>query len=91
MQTAGSKLLVWLDRVFGYPNKIDSGYKKHRQWFDEAKNEHVVIIEYRIQVGHAKKKKQYYNKEPVREDDRLTDTDLIRDINDQAKLFQVNT
>ena len=45
-----NQLLVMLDRVFGFPNKIKSTFRKVSQSFDQKKNEHVFLIEYRITV-----------------------------------------
>ena len=42
-----TQLLVALDGVFGVGKKIRSSFRKLRQGFDENKNEHVFIIEYR--------------------------------------------
>ena len=45
-----NQLLVLLDRVFGFPNKIKSTFRKYSQNFDEKTNEHVILIEYRVSV-----------------------------------------
>ena len=45
-----NQLLVLLDRVFGFPNKIRSTFRKLSQNFDEKTNEHVILIEYRVSV-----------------------------------------
>jgi len=45
-----NQLLALLDRVFGFPNKIKSTFRKISQDFDEKTNEHVVLIEYRVSV-----------------------------------------
>ena len=45
-----NQLLALLDRVFGFPNKIKSTFRKVRQDFDEKTNEHVILIEYRVSV-----------------------------------------
>ena len=45
-----NQLLVMLDRVFGFPNKIRSTFLKLSQDFDEKANEHVIVIEYRVSV-----------------------------------------
>jgi len=45
-----NQLLAMLDRVFGFPNKIRSTFRKHSQDFDENTNEHVILIEYRVSV-----------------------------------------
>jgi len=45
-----NQLLALLDRVFGFPNKIRSTFRKLRQDFDENTNEHVIVLEYRVKV-----------------------------------------
>jgi hypothetical protein len=45
-----TQLLAMLDRVFGFPNKIRSTFRKISQDFDEKTNEHVILIEYRVSV-----------------------------------------
>jgi hypothetical protein len=45
-----NRLLASLDRVFGMNNKERSTFKKLSQDFDERTNEHVIVIEYRVQV-----------------------------------------
>jgi hypothetical protein len=45
-----NQLLALLDRLFGFPNKIRSTFRKHSQGFDEKTNEHVIFIEYRVSV-----------------------------------------
>ena len=45
-----NQLLVLLDRVFGFPNKIKSTFRKASQSFDQKTNEHVILIEYRVSV-----------------------------------------
>lgn len=80
-----SRLLRLLDLVFGYENKIKSRYKKLRQSYNAMTDEHIFLIEYRIQVAHHKTRQEVYN---VREDDRLTDTDLLSDINDRVNVLQ---
>jgi len=45
-----NQLLALLDRVFGFPNKIRSTFRKLSQNFDQKKNEHVILIEYRVSV-----------------------------------------
>lgn len=45
-----NKLLVMLDRVFGFDDKEKSKFRKISQDFDERTNEHVIMIEYRVRV-----------------------------------------
>ena len=52
-----NQLLAMLDRVFGFPNKIRSTFRKIRQDFDEKTNEHVILIEYRVSVKGTMKSK----------------------------------
>ena len=52
-----NQLLALLDRVFGFPNKIKSTFRKYSQNFDEKTNEHVIFIEYRVSVKGTMKSK----------------------------------
>ena len=45
-----NRLLAMLDAVFGFENKVKSNFKKIKQDFDDQTNEHVIVIEYRVQV-----------------------------------------
>jgi hypothetical protein len=45
-----NRLLLLLDEVFGFKNKIRSKFRKISQSFDERTNEHVFLIEYRVVV-----------------------------------------
>lgn len=46
-----NRLLVQLDKTIGFPNKIRSSLKKRWQGYDLWKNEHVIMLEYRIKVN----------------------------------------
>jgi hypothetical protein len=46
-----NRLLVQLDKTIGFPNKIRSSVKKRWQGYDLWKNEHVIMLEYRIKVN----------------------------------------
>jgi len=59
-----NQLLVLLDRVFGFPNKIKSTFRKHSQSFDQKTNEHVVLIEYRVSVKGTMKSKPRRQQQP---------------------------
>jgi hypothetical protein len=43
-----TQLLILLDRVLGFTDKISSKYKKVQQFFDEGTNETVILLEYRV-------------------------------------------
>jgi hypothetical protein len=45
-----TRLLAMLDAVFGFENKVKSNFKKIKQDFDDQTNEHVIVIEYRVQA-----------------------------------------
>jgi hypothetical protein len=45
-----NRLLTLLDMTIGFPNKMGSSVKKTWQGFDQRRNEHVIILEYRIKV-----------------------------------------
>jgi hypothetical protein len=59
-----NQLLALLDRVFGFPNKIKSTFRKISQDFDEKTNEHVVLIEYRVSVKGTMKSKPRRKQQP---------------------------
>jgi len=44
------KLLIALDRAYGFPNKVRSTVIKRNQWYDTKTNEHVIAFEYRTKV-----------------------------------------
>jgi len=47
---AYNQLVRFLDKAFGFPNKIKSMVKKKGQFFDQRTGEHVFQLEYRIKV-----------------------------------------
>jgi len=59
-----NQLLVMLDRVFGFQNKIRSTFRKHSQSFDEKTNEHVIFIEYRVSVKGTMKSAPRQKQQP---------------------------
>ena len=59
-----NQLLALLDRVFGFPNKIRSTFRKLRQDLDEKTNEHVILIEYRVSVKGTMKSKPRRKQQP---------------------------
>ncbi len=46
-----NRLLVQLDKVFGFEDRKRSTVKKRRQAFDEKTGEHVFLLEYRVVKG----------------------------------------
>ena len=46
-----NNLLLALDKTIGFPNKIRSSVKKRWQGYDLWKNEHMIMLEYRIKVN----------------------------------------
>jgi hypothetical protein len=60
-----NQLLALLDRVFGFPNKIQSTFRKHSQNFDEKTNEHVILIGYRVSVKGTMKSKPRQKQGPT--------------------------
>jgi hypothetical protein len=46
-----NRLLNQLDKTIGFPNKIRSSVKKRWQGYDLWKNDHVILLEYRIKVN----------------------------------------
>ena len=59
-----NQLLALLDRVFGFPNKIKSTFRKYSQNFDEKTNEHVILIEYRVSVKGTMKSAPRRKRQP---------------------------
>ncbi len=60
-----NQLLIMLDRVFGFPNKIKSTFRKVSQSFDQKTNEHVVLIEYRVSVKGTMKSAPSRKQQPT--------------------------
>jgi len=52
------RLLVQLDKVFGFEDRKRSTVKKRRQASDERTGEHVFILEYRVVKGEHSTPKQ---------------------------------
>jgi len=46
-----NQLLAVLDATVGFPNKLRSSVKKKWQGFDQWKDEHVILLEYRVKVN----------------------------------------
>ena len=59
-----NQLLVLLDRLFGFPNKIKSTFQKVSQSFDQKTNEHVIFIEYRVSVKGTMKSAPRQKQQP---------------------------
>jgi len=53
-----NQLLLSLDKVFGFEYIKNSSVKKLKQYFDEGRNEHVFIIEYRVVKGNKQQQKR---------------------------------
>jgi hypothetical protein len=51
--TNWDKLIVMMDRVFGFGQKQSSSVRKIKQDFDEKSNEHVIWLEYRIKPSRG--------------------------------------
>ena len=84
--TKWDRLLVQLDKVFGFQDRKRSTVKKRKQLFDEKTNEHVFIIEYRVMRGEhsdpRRRKEASINRRVAREEVNS----LLRDLNDRANL-----
>lgn len=48
-----NRLRALLDLMFGFANRTRSTVKVVRQAFDNAKQEHVILLEYRVRVRPA--------------------------------------
>jgi hypothetical protein len=49
--TTWNRLLALLDAMFGFTNRTRSTFKVVKQGYDNKKQEHVVLIEYRAHVS----------------------------------------
>jgi hypothetical protein len=86
--TQWDRLLVQVDKVFGFENRARSTVRKRRQLFDEKTNEHVFILEYRVVQGTGEHSDPKKRKEASieRRVNREQVNSLLRDINDRANL-----
>jgi len=81
--TKENRLVQALNRLYGFEYIKKSSVRKTKQYFDEKRNEHVFIIEYRVikgskeQLANEKRKKQEEQRKG-----RLNFGDLIRSINE---------
>lgn len=48
MKTKENTLLNLLNAVFGFPDAKAARFRKIKQYFDERKAQHVVLIEFRV-------------------------------------------
>ena len=78
--TKWDRLLVQLDKVFGFQDRKRSTVKKRRQLFDEKTNEHVFIIEYRVMRGEHSDPRRRKKASTERRANQKEVGDLLRDI-----------
>ena len=80
--THSKKLLAVLDKVFGFPYQQKSSVQKIKQYFDEKKNQHVFIIEYRVVRGTASDRmKQQKEERELHRADQFRVGELLKRIN----------
>ncbi len=79
--TTWNKLLVTLDEVFGFQDKIKSTVKKKQQHFDQETQEHVFLIEYRVMRGERAKQKKRKDDSVDRRVNKKKIDSLLQDIN----------
>jgi hypothetical protein len=48
--TTWNEFVAVLDQTIGFGNKISSSVETLSQWYDEQKDDHVTLLEYRIKV-----------------------------------------
>jgi hypothetical protein len=84
--TKWDRLLVQLDKVFGFQDRARSTVKKRRQLYDEKTGEHVFILEYRVVKGEHSDPKKRKEASIERRVAREKVNSLLRDINDRANL-----
>jgi hypothetical protein len=73
-----NKLLKMLDAVFGFESIKNSSVKKLKQYYDEKRDEHVFVVEYRVVKGNNDKQNGKHHSE------KFKPGNLIRDINSQV-------
>lgn len=48
--TTWNEYIAVLDQTIGFGNKVSSSVQTLSSWYDEQKDEHVTLLEYRIKV-----------------------------------------
>jgi hypothetical protein len=48
--TTWNEFVAVLDQTIGFGNKVSSSVETLSQWYDDQKEEHVTLLEYRIKV-----------------------------------------
>ena len=84
--TKWDRLLVQLDKVFGFEDRKRSTVKKRRQLFDEKTGEHVFILEYRVVKGEHSDPKKRKEASIERRANRYKVGKLLQDIYTRAQL-----
>ena len=84
--TKWDRLLVQLDKVFGFEDRARSTVKMRRQVFDEKTGEHIFIIEYRVVKGEHSNPKKRKEASIERRANREEFRTLLQDINDRVQL-----
>ena len=90
-----NRLLQVLDQTVGFPNKIRSRVVKKWQGFDQWKNEHVIVLEYRVKVNPGiplpqcpPQYPQDVHRDPVREAESMG---MIRELMDVRFVQKVDS
>ncbi len=86
MDNKWNTLLHALDLAYGTSDRVTSRFKTLKQSYDNARQEHVVLVEYRWRRGHV------INKE-IRRDKKTKDLDkdnLVRKKQAYELLQQIN-
>ena len=78
--TKWDRLLVQLDKVFGFEDRKRSSVKKRRQAFDEKTGEHVILLEYRVVQGEHSDPKVRKEKGIERRNNKYQVGKLLQDI-----------
>ncbi|HHZ88490.1 MAG TPA: hypothetical protein EYO59_08600 [Chromatiaceae bacterium] len=80
--THSNKLLAVLDKQFGFKFQQKSSVRKIKQFFDEKRNEHVFIVEYRVVRGTASDRmKQQKEERELHRADQFRVGELLKRIN----------
>ena len=85
------RLLVQLDKVFGFEGQKRSTVKKRRRAFDEKTGEHVFILEYRMVKGEHSDPKLRKEKGMERRASKYRVGKLLRAVTQLSGLARVGT
>ncbi len=62
MKTKENLLLDLLNKTFGFPDAKAARFRKIKQYFDEGKAQHVILIEFRVSRSGEKEARAVTNR-----------------------------